>query len=133
MKTIKYLLACVCIIALPVSVYAQQRTGVNTRPLVTQPVTGVPDKEILIVAVDFEPGGSSGLHTHPGDEHGTVIEGTLMVRSGKDGEFKTLTVGQTFTTPPNTPNELKNTSDKPAKIINVLILEKGKPRSTPVQ
>ena len=133
MKTIKYLLAASCIIALPLSADAQQRTGINTRPLIAQPVTGVPDKEIVIVAVDFEPGGSSGLHTHPGDEHGTVIEGTLMVRSGKDGEFKILTVGQTFSTPPNTPNELKNTSDKPAKIINVLVLDKGKPRSTPVQ
>jgi hypothetical protein len=28
--------------------------------------------------------------------------------------------------------EIKNTSDKPVKAINVLILEKGKPRSTPV-
>jgi hypothetical protein len=40
---------------------------------------------------------------------------------------------RTFTAPPNTPMEIRNTGDKPTKVINVLILEKGKPRSTPVQ
>ena len=114
------------------SAAAQQRQGIKSVPLVTKDVTGVPGKEMTILQIDLEPGGESGLHTHPGDEHGTVVEGTLMVKIG-DGDFKPVTVGQTFTAPPNTPMGLKNTSDKPVKVINVLILEKGKPRSTPVQ
>jgi quercetin dioxygenase-like cupin family protein len=133
-KAINYLLLSACTVALSLSsASAQQRTGINSRPLVTQPVTGMPDKEMTLLAIDLEPGGASGLHTHPGDEHGTVVEGTLMVKVGKDAEFKPVTVGQTFTAPPNTPMEIKNTSDKPVKVINVLILDKGKPRSTPVQ
>ena len=86
---------------------------------------------MTILAIDLEPGGASGLHTHPGDEHGTVVEGALMVKIG-DSDFKPVNVGQTFSAPPNTPMEIKNTSDKPTKVVNVLILEKGKPRSTPV-
>jgi quercetin dioxygenase-like cupin family protein len=121
-----------CIVALGVSsAAAQQRQGINSVPLVTRDVTGVPGKEMTLLQIDLAPGGASGLHTHPGDEHGTVVEGTLMVRIGND-DFKPVTVGQTFSAPPNTPMEIKNTSDKPVKVINVLILEKGKPRSTPV-
>ena len=52
-----------------------------------------------------------------------------MVKVG-DGDFKPVTVGQTFAAPPDTPMEVKNTSAKPTKFINVLILEKGKPRAT---
>lgn len=87
---------------------------------------------MILLAIDLEPGGDSGLHTHPGDEFGTVIEGTLMVKIGKDGEFNPVTVGQTFSAPNGTPMEIRNTSDKPTKVINVLVLEKGKPRFSPV-
>lgn len=132
-RTIRYLLLPASILALSISsAPAQQRQGIKSVPLVTKDVTGVPGKEMIILAIDLAPGGASGLHTHPGDEHGTVIEGTLMVKIG-DAEFKPVTVGQTFSVPPNTPMEIKNTSAQPTKVINVLILEKGKPRTTPVQ
>jgi quercetin dioxygenase-like cupin family protein len=119
--------------ALPMSLaWAQQRQGIKTVPLITKPVTGAPDKEMTILSIELEPGGASGLHTHPGDEHGTVVEGTLMVRVG-NGDFAPVAVGQTFSSPPNTPMEIANKSDKPVRVINVLILEKGKPRTTPVR
>jgi quercetin dioxygenase-like cupin family protein len=113
------------------SALAQQRQGIKTVPLITKPVTGAADKEMTILSIELEPGGASGLHTHPGDEHGTVVEGTLMVKVG-NGEYTPVAVGQTFSSPPNTPMEIRNNTDKPVRVINVLILEKGKPRTTPV-
>lgn len=110
---------------------AQERKGIESVPLGTHPITGLQDKEMLMLHITLQPGGGSGLHTHPGDEYGTVIEGNVMVRIGRDGEFKPVTVGQTFSAPPNTPMEIRNTSDKPTKIINVFVIEKGKPRFTP--
>lgn len=108
-----------------------QRPGLKTTVLVTDKVTGAPDKEFLMIAAELAPGASSGLHTHPGDEHGTVIEGTLMVKIG-DADFKTVNVGETYNNSPGVPMEAKNTSGQTTKAIVVLVIEKGKPRSTPV-
>src|SRR4029079_6394305 len=44
------------------------------------PVTGVPDKVFVMLTTDFPPGVSTGRHTHPGDEYGTVTEGAVMTR-----------------------------------------------------
>jgi quercetin dioxygenase-like cupin family protein len=132
-RAITYLLLPASIVALSISFApAQQRQGIKSVPLVTKNVTGVPDKEMTILAIDLAPGGASGLHTHPGDEHGTVIEGTLMVKIG-DADYKPVTVGQTFSVSPNTPMGIMNTSAQPTKVIGVLIVEKGKPYSTPVK
>ena len=112
---------------------AADRQGINVVRLVDKKeVTGAPNRELTILVIELAPGGSSGLHTHPGDEYGTVTEGSLMVRIG-DAAFKPVTVGQTFSAPPDTPMEVMNQSAHPAKFYNVLILEKGKPSASPVK
>jgi quercetin dioxygenase-like cupin family protein len=131
-RTITHLLLPACIVALGLSsASAQQRQGIKSVPLVTQDVTDLPGKEMTMQSIELAPGGASGLHTHPGDELGTVIEGALMVKIG-NADFKPVNVGETFSAPPNTPMEVKNTGSQTAKVVNVLILEKGKPRSTQV-
>lgn len=132
-NAVKYSLLFASMLALSSSfVAAQERKGIKSTPLLQQPVTGSPDKEMLILSIELEPGGASGLHTHPGDEAGTVIEGTLFVKVGA-GEYKQVNAGQTFSAPPNTAMGIMNKSDKPAKVIGVLVVEKGKPYSTPVK
>ena len=132
-RVITYLLLPASIVALSISFApAQQRQGIKSVPLVTKDVTGVPGKEMVILAIDLAPGGASGLHTHPGDEHGTVIEGALLVKIG-DADYKPVSVGQTFSVSPNTPMGIMNTGAQPTKVIGVLVVEKGKPYSTPVK
>ena len=109
----------------------QGAKGVKATVLTTLPVTGLPDKEMIMIAMEVAPGGGSGLHTHPGDEYGTVLEGTLMVKIGK-ADFREVNAGQTFSAPEGTPMEVKNTGKQTARVINVLINKKGAPRSTPV-
>jgi len=129
-KAITYLLLPLAVASLFISsAPAAERKGINVTRLVTKDVTGAPGRELSILVIELAPGGSSGLHTHPGDEYGTVTEGTVMVKIG-DADFKPVTVGQTFSAPPNTPMEVMNTSTQPAKFHNVLILEKGKPSAT---
>ena len=133
-QAFKYFLLTISIVVLSISFApAAERQGINVVTLVNgKDVTGAPGREVTVLLIDLAPGGSSGLHTHPGDEYGTVTEGTLMVKIGTD-DFKPMTVGQTFSAPPNTPMEVMNTSAQPAKFYNVLILEKGKPRALPVK
>jgi quercetin dioxygenase-like cupin family protein len=95
------------------------------------PVTGIADKVFTLIAAEWPPGASTGRHTHPGDEYGTVAEGTVVTRQ-EDGEWKTVTSGQSYYVPAGVVHETKNTGDVPAKTYNAFVLEKGKPRATPV-
>jgi quercetin dioxygenase-like cupin family protein len=75
-----------------------------------QPVTGVPDKVFTLIAAEFPPGVSTGRHTYPGDEYGTVVEGTVVTRQ-EGGEWKTVTAGQSYYVPGGVVHETKNTGD----------------------
>ncbi len=125
-------LAMVCaavVLAGPGMASAQQGPRVNT--LVSeQPVTGVPDKVFTLITAEFPPGVSTGRHTHPGDEYGTVVEGTLVTRQD-GGEWKTIGTGQSYYVPAGIVHETKNMGDTTARTYNGFILEKGKPRATP--
>jgi quercetin dioxygenase-like cupin family protein len=111
------------------SALAQQ---VKVNMLVSEaPVTGIADKVFTLITTEWPPGVSTGRHMHPGDEYGTVVEGTVVTRQ-EDGEWKTLTTGQSYYVPAGVVHETKNTGDTPAKAYNAFILEKGKPRVTPV-
>jgi quercetin dioxygenase-like cupin family protein len=115
------------------STLAQQAQAPNVTTLVSEAsVTGVPDKVFTLITADWPPGVTTGRHTHPGDEYGTVTEGTLVTRQ-EGGEWKTVTAGQSYYVPGGVVHETKNEGRMPAKSYNAFIIEKGKPRATPVQ
>jgi quercetin dioxygenase-like cupin family protein len=61
-----------------------------------------------------------------------LIEGAVMTRQ-EGGEWRTVTAGQSYYVPANIIHETKNVDTVPAKAVNAFVLEKGKPRVTPVQ
>jgi quercetin dioxygenase-like cupin family protein len=95
-------------------------------------VTGIPDKVFVLLTADWAPGVTTGRRTHPGDEYGSVAEGTLVTRQD-GGEWKTVAAGQSYYVPANIVHETKNIGDKPAKSYNAFVVEKGKPRATPAE
>jgi quercetin dioxygenase-like cupin family protein len=113
--------------------HAQPASQLKVTILVAEtPVTGVSDKVFMLLTTDFPPGVSTGRHTHPGDEYGTLIEGAVMTRQ-EGGEWRTVNAGQSYYVPANIIHETKNVDTVPAKAVNAFVLEKGKPRVTPVQ
>ncbi|MPY89052.1 MAG: cupin domain-containing protein [Luteitalea sp.] len=85
-----------------------------------------------VVEVTYGPGDSSPAHRHPGITLAYVLEGEIRSKVG-DGPEKTYTAGEMFI---ETPNELHAVSGnasatKPAKLLAVLLAEKGKPLTTP--
>jgi quercetin dioxygenase-like cupin family protein len=107
--------------------------GLKATPLVTEAqVSGVPDKVFTLLTAEFAPGGTTGRHIHPGDEYGTVVEGTIVTQQA-GGEWKTVSAGQSYYVPAWVVHETKNTGDKPARTYNAFIIEKGKPRVIPAQ
>ncbi len=98
-------------------------------PLLKSPVTGDPSKETVMIRVDWPPNVSTGRHTHPGDEYGTVLEGTLISQD-EGGEWKTYNAGDSYHKVTGVVHETKS-GDQPAKSLNVFVVEKGKPMVQP--
>lgn len=81
--------------------------------------------ESVLGMAEVPAGVAIGLHTHPGTEQGTLIEGeiTLSIEGQPD---KTLKVGESWLIPANTPHDAK-AGPSGAKVIAVYTVEKGKP------
>jgi quercetin dioxygenase-like cupin family protein len=100
------------------------------RTVVQQGDISVPGREAITAVIDFEPRATPGRHTHPGEEIGYVLEGTLLVE--QDGKAPvTLKAGGAFLVPAGTIHNATNTGTGTAKVLSTYIVEKGKPLATP--
>jgi quercetin dioxygenase-like cupin family protein len=87
---------------------------------------------VTSVIVPYAPGGKSAPHRHPGLTFAYVLEGEIASKVGDEPET-TYTAGQMWM---ETPGQLhavsRNASDtKPARLLAILLAEKGKPLTTP--
>jgi quercetin dioxygenase-like cupin family protein len=87
---------------------------------------------VTAVEVNYAAGGSSAAHRHPGLTFAYVLEGEIVSKVG-DGPEQTYTTGQIFI---ETPGQLhavsRNASTtKPARLLAILLAEKGKQLTTP--
>jgi quercetin dioxygenase-like cupin family protein len=100
------------------------------RTVVQQADLSTPGREVVQALVEFQPGGTPGRHTHPGEEVGYIIEGTFSLEQG-DKPAVTLKAGQGFVIPAGQIHNATNTGTGVAKILATYIVEKGKPLATP--
>jgi quercetin dioxygenase-like cupin family protein len=108
-----------------------QQTGFKRTP-VQQGDLSVPGREAVQAIAEISPGAESGRHTHPGEEFGYVLEGTISVEvQGKPAMMKKA--GEGFIIPAGTIHNARNTSKAVAKVLATYIIEKGKPVATPAQ
>ena len=82
-------------------------------------------REALQVMVDFGPGASFPLHSHPGVEIAFVAEGTMEYVL--EGKTITLKAGQSLFIPPGTVHSAKNIGSGKAAELATYLVEKGKP------
>lgn len=107
-----------------------QMSGFVAKPMLHGAVEGAENKEAAMLAITIAPGGSSGRHTHPGDCYGTVVEGTVELRV--DGrELRRVDAGDAWHNPRGAIHELRNVGGAPARVVNTLVVDKGKPRMQP--
>ena len=99
-------------------------------PIAKAPFTADATKETVIIRADWPANFSSAWHTHPGDEYGVVLEGSIISQI-EGQEPKTITVGQSYHNPAGVVHIAK-TGEQPAASIHVFVLEKGKPLMQPV-
>jgi quercetin dioxygenase-like cupin family protein len=114
---------------------AQAQNQNRPRPPIFQhdlPDLALKNWAITAVQVDYAPGGKSNPHRHPGLTIAYVLEGEIASKVGDDPE-KTYESGEMWI---ETPNQLhavsRNASDsQPAKLLAILLAEKGKQLTTP--
>jgi quercetin dioxygenase-like cupin family protein len=104
------------------------------RSLVSKDLEGAPGKEITMIEVEYQPGGSDPVHTHHAQALVYVLQGSIVMQV-KGGEAVTLLPGQTFYEGPNDVHIVgRSASDTaPAKFLVVLVKDKGAPILTPVK
>ena len=87
---------------------------------------GVQGREVVQARADFDQGASIGKHTHPGEEIGYLLEGSLEVQiEGKPAT--TLKAGDVFFVPAGTVHQAKNVGSGTARVLATYVVEKGKP------
>jgi quercetin dioxygenase-like cupin family protein len=100
------------------------------RTVLQQYDLSAPGREAVTAAVEVQPGATVARHTHPGEEVGYVIEGTIVVE--QDGKpAATLAAGGAFFIPAGTVHSATNKGPGIARILATYIVEKGKPLATP--
>ena len=88
-----------------------------------------PGREVVQALVEIPGGVRPGKHTHPGEEVGYVLEGTLVLWvEGKP--TVTIKAGDSFFVEAGRPHETANEGPTMAKILATYTVEKGKPLAT---
>ena len=109
-----------------------QAPAFAAKPVLQTTVDGDENKEAVVLSITIAPGGSSGRHIHPGDCYGTLVEGAAELRI--DGrEPRLVSAGEAWHTTRGTVHELRNVDVSPARAVNTLVVDKGKPRMQPVR
>ncbi len=89
---------------------------------------------LLLITVEFPPGGSDPVHRHNAQGFIYVLEGTVVMQV-KGGKEVTLSPGQTFYEGPDDVHVIgRNASKtKPARLLVTLVKNKGAPVLVPVE
>ncbi len=106
----------------------------TVRSLLSKDLSGVPGRELLMITVEYPPGGSNPVHTHNAQAMVYVLEGSIVMQV-KGGSALTLGPGQTFYEGPEDVHIVSRNASHtaPAKFVVVLVKDKGAPILTPVK
>src|ERR1044071_7470916 len=107
-----------------------QQPGVSRNILLRPDEPGSTTHEAVMAVVELAPGASSGKHRHPGIEIGYVLDGSVVLEH-EGHPAATLKAGESFRN--DGPHNARNPGDRPAKILAVYLVEKGKPLAEAVK
>jgi quercetin dioxygenase-like cupin family protein len=94
--------------------------------------SGVPGKEIVIGTASFPPGSSIGFHTHPGDESGYILKGSVILKTQGQPD-RVLKAGDSFFNPRGAVHSvIALPNGEGGTAVSSWIIDKGQPLATPV-
>ena len=93
--------------------------------------SGIPGKEIVIGSAMLPTGTAIGYHTHPGDEAGYVIKGTLILKTRGQPD-RMLKAGDSFFNPRGAVHSLiAAPGGDGGTAVSAWIVDKGEPLASP--
>jgi quercetin dioxygenase-like cupin family protein len=94
--------------------------------------SGVPGKEIVIGTASFPAGSSIGFHTHPGDESGYVMKGSILLKTQGQPD-RVLKAGDSFFNARGAVHSVVALPTGEGGVaVSSWIVDKGQPLATPV-
>ena len=109
-------------------------TAAAVKSLLSKDLVGVPGKELIMLTVEYIPGGASVSHRHDALVFVYVLEGDVIMQV-KGSAALNLHPGDTFYESPTDIHTISaNASQKsPAKILVFMVKDKGAPATRPAQ
>ncbi|MGY1726355.1 cupin domain-containing protein [Geodermatophilus sp. SYSU D01062] len=108
---------------------ADDLAGRLTRTEVQRGPSSVPGREIVQVLTEIPAGVASGWHTHPGEEVGYLLAGTVEMRiRGRDTLL--LRAGDGFLILPRTPHDARDLGPGTGRMLSTYLVEVGQPLAT---
>ena len=89
-------------------------------------LSSIPGREIVQVLTEIPAGMESGWHTHPGEEVGYIVAGTVQMAIRGEPTL-TLQAGDGFLIPPRTPHNARDIGPGPGHMLSTYIVEAGQP------
>jgi quercetin dioxygenase-like cupin family protein len=97
-----------------------KRTEVQRGPL------SIPGREMVQVRTEIPVGVASGWHTHPGEEVGYIVAGTVQMEI-RDQPTVVLEAGDGFLIPPRVPHNATDLGPETGQMLSTYIVEIGQP------
>ena len=88
-------------------------------------------REAVQTIAEIPQGVASGRHTHPGEEVGYILRGTVVMEIEGRPPL-TLEAGDVFLIPVRHIHNARNIGTETSSMLSTYIVEKGKPLATPV-
>ena len=103
-------------------------------PIMSKDLTDIPGREVLMITVEYAPGGADPIHIHNAYGFVYVLEGSVVMQV-KGGKQVTLSPGQSWYEGPDDVHVVGRnaSSTKPAKFLVFLLKGKGAPVLVPVK
>ena len=127
MKTIALLLLCQTTAAL-------SAPPPEVKQLLSKDLAESPGREVLMITVEYPPGGADPIHRHNAHALVYVLEGSVVMQV-KGGKEVTLTPGQTFYEGPADVHVVGRnaSSTRPARFVVFLVKDRGAPALVPIE
>lgn len=100
-----------------------KRTELQHKP------SSIPGREIVQVLTEIPVGVESGWHTHPGEEVGYILQGTVEMKIHGQPSLR-LNAGDPFLMPPGTPHNALDLGPDVGMMLSTYIVEVDKPLAT---
>ena len=94
--------------------------------------SSIPGRDIVQVLTEIPVGVESGWHTHPGEEVGYILAGTVEMRI-QDQPTLTLRAGDPFLMPPGTPHNALDLGPDTGMMLSTYIVRADEPLATFVE